>query len=66
MVWQRIILDDLLVDALPCYPTNMLGMLSYSVNVFMFLLLSLHRLVDYIKIRNKCDIRMKNYIKGFD
>lgn len=68
---HRIVLGDTLQGTqdflfYACYVSNMLSNLYYSVNVFMFFMLSLRRLIDSIKIRNKCDIKMKNYIKAID
>lgn len=32
----------------------------------MFMQLTIHRLMDSVSIRRKCDVKMKNYIKAVD
>ena len=44
----------------------MLSLLSYSVNLMMFMQLSIHRFMDSMYIYSLSHIKMKNYIKAID
>lgn len=49
-----------------CYSFNYFSLLSFSLNVIMYMILGLHQIVDSFIIKNKCDVHMNNYIKSVD
>lgn len=39
-----------------CYCFNYFSLLSFSLNVIMYMILGLHQIVDSFIIRNKCNV----------